>query len=328
MLKVLRAAASACALVATLTFVAPVRADDIDAGDANPVIAGLLADQADAVGEVAAPLWKYRDADLQAAVDAALRRLHLDRAAESRRLAVALVDTTDADRPRVAAVNGDLMMYAASLPKIAILFAAFDMAERGRLKIDGGVEESLTAMIRVSSNVEATANIHRVGVENIARALMSPRYRFYDPDRNGGLWVGKDYGKAGLWQRDPLHSLSHGATPMQVARFYYLLQRDELVSPAASRRMKAILGDPGINHKFVKGLRGVDPNASLCRKSGTWGTFHSDSALVEHDGRSYVAVALSNDARGGQWLSDLIVAFDEIVAARPQTRFETAGRRN
>src|SRR6185503_13771501 len=184
MLKVLRAAASACALVATLTFVAPVRADDIDAGDANPVIAGLLADQADAVGEVAAPLWKYRDADLQAAVDAALRRLHLDRAAESRRLAVALVDTTDADRPRVAAVNGDLMMYAASLPKIAILFAAFDMAERGRLKI------------------------HRVGVENIARALMSPRYRFYDPDRNGGLWVGKDYGKAGLWQRDPLHSLS------------------------------------------------------------------------------------------------------------------------
>jgi beta-lactamase class A len=53
---------------------------------------------------------------------------------------------------------------------------------------------------------------------------VSPRYRLYDPRHYGGLWVGKDYAKSGLWRRDPLHNLSHGATAMQVARFYYLLK--------------------------------------------------------------------------------------------------------
>jgi beta-lactamase class A len=306
--------------------VAPLRADDLDADSIDPVIAASLAAAAEAADDMPAPLWRYGDARLQRDLDDSIRRLKLEKAAQARRLAVALVDTTDLDRPRVAAVNGDLMMYAASLPKIAILFAAFEQAERGRLQIDAEIEQSLAAMIRYSSNTAATAMIRRVGVENIARALMSARYRFYDPDHNGGLWVGKDYGKAGLWQRDPLHSLSHGATPLQVARFYYLLQRGELVSAEASRRMKAILADSGIHHKFAKGLRELDPQATLWRKSGTWGSFHSDSALVERDGRSYIAVALSDDARGGEWLSRLIVAFDGIIAALPPARLETAGR--
>jgi beta-lactamase class A len=295
-----------------------VIADDADADTGNPLIAELLAALPDK--EPPAPLWRYRDDAMQRDLEGALRCLGLDGAVRSKRLAAALVDTTDLDRPRVAAVNGDSMMYAASLPKIAILLAAFDQAAAGRLRLDGATRASLSAMIRESSNADATAMMHRVGVENIARVLLSPRYRFYDPDRNGGLWVGKDYGKAGLWQRDPLHGLSHGATPMQVARFYYLLQREELVSATASRRMKAMLAGTAIDHKFAKGLRSVDPDADLWRKSGTWQTFHSDSALVEHGGRTYVAVALSNDPRGGDWLSDLIVAFDTIIAARPATQ--------
>jgi len=314
-------------LAAALPAVDSARADDPGGEGETPLITALLTKQAEDDSEVAAPLWKYRDARLQADVERALGALGLARAAQTQQLALALVDSTDPDRPRVAAVNGDMMMYAASLPKIAILLAAFEQAEQGRLRLDAEMEASLTAMIRHSSNVDATAMIHRVGVENIARVLMSPRYRFYDPDHNGGLWVGKDYGKAGLWQRDPLHSLSHGATPLQVARFYYLLERDELVSPAASRKMKTMLGDTAINHKFAKGLRELDPQVALWRKSGTWQNFHSDSVLVERNGYSYIAVALSNDARGGDWLSQLIVKLDNIIAARPTKRFETAGRR-
>jgi beta-lactamase class A len=316
---------ASCA-VSLLAPIGVARADDVESAADDPVISALLTTQAEDESDVVAPLWKYRDARLQAEVEKSLRTLKLDRAARSGQLALALVDTTDPDRPRVAAVNGDMMMYAASLPKIAILLAAFEQAEQGRLRLDARTEASLTEMIRHSSNVAATAMIHRVGVENIARVLMSPRYRFYDPDHNGGLWVGKDYGKAGLWQRDPLHSLSHGATPLQVARFYYLLERDELVSPAASRRMKKILGDTAINHKFAKGLREIDPQALLWRKSGTWGTFHSDSALIEHNERSYIAVALSNHAKGGEWLSAMIVAFDQIIEAAP-ARVASAARR-
>jgi beta-lactamase class A len=294
------------------------------------LISELLAAATDAPGEPLAPLWKNRDDQLQVSVEGAVRRLRLESATRQHRLALALVDCTDADHPRVAAVNGDEMMYAASLPKIAILLGAFDKAERGELQVDGGTERTLTEMIRRSSNEAATRMIHRVGVEDIARVLLSPRYRFYDPDRNGGLWVGKDYGKAGLWMRDPLHNLSHAATPLQVARFYYLLHRGELVSSAASRKMREILGDTEINHKFAKGLRSRSPDARLFRKSGTWQTFHSDSALVERDGRAYVAVALANNPNGGEWLSKLIVAFDEIIgpgSRAPQLTAQAVARR-
>jgi beta-lactamase class A len=311
----LRSRAVLSGLSLLLLAVSPVRGDGVDDATASPLIADLLAAVAEAPGEPAAPLWRYRDEGLQAEVEQALGELELAGAARRHQLALALVDCADADRPRLAAVNGDDMMYAASLPKIAILLGAFEKAERGELRIEGETEAMLTEMIRRSSNEAATRMTHRVGFDEIARVLLSPRYRFYDPERNGGLWVGKDYGKAGLWMRDPLHNLSHAATPLQVARFYYLLHRGELVSPTASRKMRAMLGDTAIDHKFAKGLRSRDPGARLFRKSGTWQTFHADSALVERDGRAYVAVALANNANGGEWLSKLIVAFDEIIAS-------------
>jgi beta-lactamase class A len=155
--------------------------------------------------------------------------------------------------------------------------------------------------------------MQRVGKEYIARVLLSPRYRLYDPAHNGGLWVGKDYAKAGLWRRDPLHNLSHGATAMQVARFYYLLETENLVTPEHSRKMKDILGNSLLKHKFVKALGRTDPTAALFRKSGSWSTYHSDSAIVEHDGRKYIAVVLSNDKNGAVWLDQIITALDDII---------------
>jgi beta-lactamase class A len=155
--------------------------------------------------------------------------------------------------------------------------------------------------------------MNRVGKEYIARVLLSPRYRLYDPKHNGGLWVGKDYARAGLWRRDPLHNLSHGATAMQVARFYYLLTTENLVTPEYSRKMKQILTKPGIEHKFVRALRAIDPLAVMHRKSGSWATYHSDSVLVERDGRAYIAVALSNSAKGDRWLGQIITSLHRII---------------
>jgi beta-lactamase class A len=98
-----------------------------------------------------------------------------------------------------------------------------------------------------------------------------------------------------------------------VARFYYLLQTGQLVSPELSRQMKTILGNPAIEHKFVKGLKSVHPESRIYRKSGTWRQYHSDSAIIEHDARRYIAVALAKSPRGGIWLTDLIVAMDRLV---------------
>ena len=98
---------------------------------------------------------------------------------------------------------------------------------------------------------------------------------------NGGVWVGKDYGQTPAWKRDPLHNLSHGATAMQTARFYYLLETKELVSAKLCRKMKQILSRPELRHKFVKGLE-ARPGSRIYRKSGSWKRCHADSAIAEH----------------------------------------------
>ena len=173
--------------------------------------------------------------------------------------------------------------------------------------------EKLKQMIQRSSNTAASEMLDRVGIDYLADLLQSPRYRLYDPEKGGGIWVGKEYGKAPARRRDPLHNLSHGATALQVARFYYLLETGQLVSPQLSELMKAILAETEIEHKFVKGIRSVKPDSEIYRKSGTWGPYHSDSAIIEHDGRRYIAVALAKSRHGEQWLQKLIVALDEVV---------------
>jgi len=260
-----------------------------------------------------APLWDYHDDALQKKVDRALAELGLDDEAGKKQLSVALIDLSDSDAPRVASVNGDVMMYAASLPKIAVLLAAFEKIAQGKMTLDPDTEYRLTRMIKASSNRYATEMMHAVGKECIARVLLSPRYRLYDPEHNGGLWVGKDYAKAGLWRRDPLHNLSHGATAMQVARFYYLLVTDNLVTPEHCQKMREILADSELDHKFVRALRRIDPDAAVSRKSGSWSTFHSDSVLVERDGHRYIAVVLSNNAKGSHWLGRIITKLDALL---------------
>ena len=155
----------------------------------------------------------------------------------------------------------------------------------------------------------------RVGYDYVADMLQSKRYRLYDPEMNGGLWVGKEYGKSAAYQRDPLYNLSHGATAMQVARFYYLLETGRVVGKRLSVVMKSMLGDPGIDHKFVKGLRDY-PDVEIYRKSGSWRRWHGDSAIIEAAGLKYIVVALAEDARGGEWLSRMIKPIHELMLAQ------------
>jgi beta-lactamase class A len=253
------------------------------------------------------------DPRLQKALETRLGSLQLRKATSQKDLSVVVVDITDITEPRMAYVNPNEMMYAASLPKIAILLGAFEKIASGEMTLDDKTLEKLKLMIRNSSNTAASDILDRVGMDYLADLLQSPRYRLYDPEKNGGIWVGKEYGKAPAWRRDPLHNLSHGATALQVARFYYLLETGQLVSPELSKLMKSILADPAHEHKFVKGLKEVQPDSEIFRKSGTWGPYHSDSAIVEHHDRRYIAVALAKSSQGEKWLQKLIVALDDII---------------
>ena len=142
----------------------------------------------------------------------------------------------------------------------------------------------------------------------------SERFALYDAKVNGGLWVGKAYCKEGAFQLDPLHKLSHGATAFQVARLYYLLANDALLSPRFNALMKDVLSRPGIHHKFVKGL-GSRPGVQIFRKSGSWRDFHADSALVEFGDRRYIIVGLAQHPSGGQWLEQLAPRMHDLIVA-------------
>jgi len=257
-------------------------------------------------------LWDSHDPVLQQQLDRIMGTLGYDRAIKDKRLAVVLVDITRLKKPRVAAVNGNTMIYAASVPKIAILLGAFVEIREGNMALDDATRNSLTDMIRFSSNRDATTMLNRVGKERLLEILQSEEFDLYDPEAGGGLWIGKEYGKSPAYKRDPLHNFSHGATAMQVARFYYLLETGQVVDEELSIEMKTMLGDPGIKHKFVKGLENY-PDVKIYRKSGSWRQWHGDSAIVEAGGKKYIVVGLVEDANGGVWLSRMIKPIHELM---------------
>jgi beta-lactamase class A len=226
-----------------------------------------------------------------------------------------LAIVTDPAHPRLAELNGHRMMYAASLPKIAILLGAAVAVQEGQLRLDKALRADMVNMIRYSCNDCATRLLERVGRENLIDLLQSPDFRLYDPDDGGGLWVGKDYAPAPAYQRDPIFSISHGATAFQVARFYYMLSAGTLVGPKSTRLMQNALSRPGIRHKFVQTL-GAIPGLHMMRKSGTWREYHSDSALVRYRGESYIIVGLTHNQSGGQWLAGLARPLHELATSQ------------
>jgi len=261
-------------------------------------------------------LRKSIDPALQEQLETLISKKGLQKAVGQERLAIALVDITDAKKPRMAAINGDVMKYAASLPKIAILLTAFVQIEQGKLELDEKLEADLTDMIRHSSNTAATRVLELVGREEVLSTLETPRFMLYDRRYDGGLWVGKAYAKKGAYRRDPLNQISHGISAIQGARFYYLLDTNRLVGPELTVKMKQILADSAINHKFVKGLK-TRPGVKLYRKSGTWKQFHADSALVEYGAHKYIIVGLAEDSQGGTWLEELAAPLHDLAVKAP-----------
>ena len=230
-------------------------------------------------------------------------------------MGVGLVDLTDPQHIKFARVNGKVEMYAASLPKIAILLAAFQAFENGTLSQTPETMLDLQKMIRVSSNQTATRMIDKLGgLKVIESVLRDPRYELYDEEDGGGLWVGKRYAQVGKRFPDPLKGLSHAANVTQVCRFYYLLATGRLVTPERSKQMLQLLTKPGVKHKFVHSLKLIAPKADLYRKSGTWRNWHSDSVLVwGKKWRRYILVSMVESPKGEQIMRNLVPAVEKVL---------------
>ena len=282
------------------------------------MLALLLAAAPLGAGAAVCELESAEDATLQRQLTHLLETEGLGPAVRKGELAVSLLVLTDPERPRLAQVNGHRMMYAASLPKIAILLGAAVSLDEGRLELDPVLEQDIQDMIRYSCNQCSNRVLERVGPERVLEVLQRPEFHFYDAEHGGGLWLGKPYGKAPAFHRDPLAGLSHAATTFQVARFYCGLEFGELVSPEQTQLMRTAMSEPGIRHKFVKGLAGHD-DLQMYRKSGTWRDFHADSVLVEIDGQAYVMVALARSKRGSAWMEHLAEPLHRLATSTPAT---------
>ncbi len=232
-----------------------------------------------------------------------------------KKMAVGIVDLSNPEQVTYASVNGNYMMYAASLPKIAILLSAMDAIDKNELRESIEVKKDMRLMISKSDNPASTRMIDRLGYQKIENVMTDPKYMFYDEAHGGGLWVGKRYGGGGDTNREPLKHLSHAATVNQVCRYYYLLAHGKLVNEKRSKQMLDIMGNPDLHHKFVNTIEKIAPNAQLFRKSGSWRTYHSDSILVWGDDpdRRYILVALIDDPNGEQIIRNLAKSAEKIL---------------
>jgi beta-lactamase class A len=260
------------------------------------------------------PLYNRVDPDLQAALK---QRLNKDpewaRLIRNKKMAIGLVDLSGA-QPRFASVNGDHMMYAASLPKIAVLLATYVSFEDSSLLETPTIHEDLGNMIRVSSNAAATRLIEQVGMQKIQTILKDPQFGFYDEKHGGGLWVGKRYASGGPRIGDPMYNISHGATATQVCRFFYLLASGRLINETRSQQMLSDLSDPRLHHKFVSQIEDRAPTARLFRKSGSWKQWHSDAIMVRGTAwRDYILVGLIENDRGENILRQVLPAVEELI---------------
>jgi beta-lactamase class A len=214
---------------------------------------------------------------------------------------------------RVAMVHPDRITYAASVAKIGILLAWFELHQEAATQLPTTTRDELGLMVKASSNEMAAKFSRELGLAQIQQVL--DKYGFYSAEHGGGIWVGKHYGESDERLGDPVANHSHAATVRQLLRFYLLLEQGKLVSPEASRVMQEIFESPSIPHddiKFVKALADRS-GVRLLRKWGTWENWRHDTAIITGPNRHYILVGLTEHPQGDEYLVDLARSVDDLM---------------
>ena len=224
------------------------------------------------------------------------------------------VGVLDLKTLRLAMIHPDRGEYAASVPKIGILLAYFELHPEAATNLNPRTRHELGLMAKASNNEMAAKFSRELGLKQIQAVLNA--HHFYDTNHGGGIWVGKHYGQGSERYGDPIGDNSHAATVRQLLRYFLLLEQGKLISPAAAKTMREIFESPDIPHddiKFVKGLAGR--GAQIIRKWGSWEDWRHDAAVVTGGGRHYILVALTRSARGDEYLVELAREVDDLLNA-------------
>jgi beta-lactamase class A len=206
----------------------------------------------------------------------------------------------------------DHLEYAASVAKIGILLAYFELHPEAATNLNPEVRHELGLMAKLSSNEMAAKYSQLMGLKQIQQVLN--KYNLYDTNHGGGIWVGKHYGVTGERIVDPVGGESHAITVRQVLRYYLWLEQDKLVSPAACKTMRELFASPNLppdDIKFVKALS--DRKVEIIRKWGTWEDWHHDTAVITGPNRRYILVGLTRHSDGDNYLEDLAREVDDLM---------------
>jgi beta-lactamase class A len=252
------------------------------------------------------------DADLQKKVEAIDTELRERIGMTSDQAAVGVLDL---EHLKLALIRPDAGDYAASVPKVGILLAYFQLHPEAVDHLDPQTEKELGMMAKQSNNQMASKFSHEIGLKKVQEVINS--YDLYNADHGGGIWVGKHYGKDTEKYPDPVGHNSHAATVRQLMRYWLWLEQGKLVSPAASKKMREIFASPSLEAddiKFVKGLKGRD--VQIVRKWGSWDKWYHDTAIVTGPGRHYILVAMTQHEKGDDYLEALAPRVDDLMQGK------------
>jgi beta-lactamase class A len=218
---------------------------------------------------------------------------------------------------RLAMIHPDRGEYAASIPKIGILLAYFQVHSEAATNLNAQTRHELGLMIKASDNEMAAKFSREIGLKRIQAVL--GQHQFYDAARGGGIWMGKHYGKSDERYGDPVGDNSHAATVRQLLRYFLLLEQGKLVSPEASKTMREVFEWPDIPHDNIKFVQGLDgEQVQVIRKWGSWQDWLHDSAVVSGPNRHYILVGLTHHPKGDEYLVELARAVD-VLLQKPQS---------
>jgi beta-lactamase class A len=285
-------------------------------------------------------------AELQSFLDAFVQaRLARDPALARSDVRVAVLDLTQPDEPRLAHHHGEVPIYPASVVKFVYLLAAYAFQEAGRLQFDPALEQSITEMIRVSSN-HATQQVfarvtgtqpgpelgpeayaeyreRKLAVERWLQGLGIMDLHTVNPTYDGG---GDISGREDQFLSDasvpgalPGHGSSFknrtGMTAIGTAKLLALLATDRALSPenSATARQRMKRDSRQQRHLAARIAGGAERVGGLevYAKSGTWGPIYADAGIVHHPSGRELVVAVFTEGRPpyrGDFIADLTEA--------------------
>ena len=99
--------------------------------------------------KIVEPLYDIDDGTLQVFLEQEINKQpYWRKLAKQKRLSIGIIDLNNTDYVQYAGINSEEMMYAASLPKIAVLLASMDAIENCELVATPEVRRDMKIMIR------------------------------------------------------------------------------------------------------------------------------------------------------------------------------------